>query len=342
MIYAASLLVAHLLGWTSESGAISGPTCAILLLGGLGTCFALAGGIRSVIWTDVLQFFVLFGGVLVMGLIAIHASGGLTHALSVAMQQGKFHPPQWFSPTEELTFASALSLGFFGYLSNAGADQVLMQTYLTAKSADEAKSSLLRNGFLFKPLSLLFPALGLFLFVYYRAHPEVALLLRVPDDALPVFVSYVLPSGIRGLMIAAIMAAVLSGLASGMTALTTCVQVDFVCRWKKNRLSDASAVRLARCLVLVWGNHGNRGSHLGAENRRFKQYRANPQHSHVPVCRSSAGSFSAGIVDATHQFRRRGGGGNLRFYRYGWRPHTESTSALFKHGSDADPGFFSA
>jgi len=54
-------------------------------------------------------------------------------------------------------------------------------------------------------------------------------------------------------VIAAIMAAVLSGLASGLTALTTCVQVDFVRRWEKKALSDRSAVLLARYLVSLWG-----------------------------------------------------------------------------------------
>jgi SSS family solute:Na+ symporter len=270
MIYAASLLVSHVLGWTEESGPLNGPVCAILLLGALGTAFALAGGIRSVIWTDVMQFFVLFGGVLVMGGIAIHASGGIQHAFSVALQAGKFEPPHLFSWTEDLTFVSALSLGFFAYLSNAGADQVLLQTYLTARSAPEAKSSLLRNGFLLKPLSLLFPALGVLFFVYYRAHPALAAALRVPDDALPVFVTQVLPSGIRGLVIAAIMAAVLSGWASGLTALTTCVQVDFVRRWQKRQLSDRSALLLARFLALLWGILVSVGAlgvrHLGGAN----------------------------------------------------------------------------
>jgi Na+/proline symporter len=127
-----------------------------------------------------MQFFVLFGGVLVMGRIAIHESGGARHAFEVAIQAGKFHPPHFFNWTEDLPFVSSLSLVFFAFLSNAGADQALLPTYLTAKSAEEAKSSLLRNGFLLKPLSLLSPALGFLLFVYYQSHPAVATALRVP------------------------------------------------------------------------------------------------------------------------------------------------------------------
>ena len=171
----------------------------------------------------------------------------------ISSQSGKLRPPHFFSWTEDLTFVSALSFGFFAYLSNAGADQVLLQAYLTATSAEEAKSSLRRNGYLLKPLSLLFPTLGLLFYVYYSSHPAVAALFRVPDDALPVFVTFTLPSGIRGAVIAAILAAVLSGLSAGLTALTTCVQVDFVRRWKKEPMSERSAVLLARCLVVVCG-----------------------------------------------------------------------------------------
>jgi Na+/proline symporter len=219
----------------------------------MGIFLGLAGGMHAVIWTDVAQFFVLFGSVAVMGAKAIALSGGPAHVITVAASAGKFTPPPLFSATDELSVLSGLMLGLIGVLSSAGADQVMLQTYLTARSVGEAKAALWRNGFCLKPLSLLFPMLGVVIFVYFREHPGQAALMRVNDDALPVYVLNVLPAGIRGLAIAALMSALLTSLVGGMAALSACVQVDYVQRWMRRSLSDRGAVRLGRTLMFAWG-----------------------------------------------------------------------------------------
>ena len=228
MIYAASLVIAAMLGWSSQDGGTLG---AILLVGIAGMLFAMAGGMYSVIWTDVVQFFVIFGGVAVMVVTAIAKVGGVGRAVEIAAAAGKWTPPPLFDPTQELTVVSGICLGVVGYLSSAGSDQVVLQTYLTAKSVEEARRSLWRNGLFLKPLGLLFPLLGLCLYTYYAVHPQHAALMSIPDDALPIFVTQVMPAGMRGLLVAAIMSAVLTSLGSGLAALSACVQVDFVRRW---------------------------------------------------------------------------------------------------------------
>jgi SSS family transporter len=253
MLYSSGLVVSLMLGWTPQLGVPNGQLRAILIIGALGTFFGLAGGMHAVIWTDVVQFFVMMGGVVTMAVFAIVKSGGLVHVMTVASQAGKFHPPPVFSLNDDLSIVSGLLLGFIAMLSSSGADQMILQTYLTARSEVEAKRSLWRNGLILKPMSLMFPCLGLIMFVYYRAHPQVASLMRIPDDALSVFVLNVLPSGMRGLMIIAIVSAVLTSLESGMAATSAAVQVDFVRRWRKRPLSDRGAVLLGRCLIFTWG-----------------------------------------------------------------------------------------
>ena len=267
MIYAASLVIAAMLGWSSQGGGILG---AILLVGIVGMLFAMAGGMYSVIWTDVVQFFVIFGGVAVMVVTAIAKVGGVGRAVEIAAAAGKWTPPPLFDPTQELTVVSGLCLGVVGYLSSAGSDQVVLQTYLTAKSVEEAKKSLWRNGLFLKPLGLLFPLLGLCLYTYFAVHPRQAALMSIPDDALPIFVTQVMPAGIRGLLVAAIMSAVLTSLGSGLAALSACVQVDFVRRWGLEGISSRSSLLLARGLTLVWGlaviGGGLLVSNLGKDN----------------------------------------------------------------------------
>ncbi len=253
MLYSSSLVISLMLGWTAQNGLPYGPVWAILLVGGLGTFFGLAGGMHAVIWTDVLQFFVMMGGVIVMAGFAIARVGGFSEVFVTAWDAGKFAPPAFFSLSDEISIVSGLLLGFIGMVSSAGADQMVLQTYLTARSETEGRRSLWRNGLLLKPLSLMFPLLGLIMFVYYQAHPEVKALMRIPDDALPVFVLNVLPAGMRGLMAVAIMSAVLTSLESGMAATSASVQVDFIRRWRRQPLSDRAAVLLGRSLIFIWG-----------------------------------------------------------------------------------------
>src|SRR5690606_16717625 len=115
-------------------------------------------------WTDVVQFFILMGGVIVMAVYAIVHAGGMAETFRIAAAAGKFDTPEFFSLTSDLSIFSALLLGFTEMTSSSGSDQVVLQTYLTARSEKEARQSLWRNGLILKPLSLIFPLLGLLMF----------------------------------------------------------------------------------------------------------------------------------------------------------------------------------
>lgn len=249
MLYSASLVVSMMLGWTSFEGTLYG----ILLIGLLSTLFTLLGGMHSVIWTDAAQFFVLVGGLAAIIGLGLGESGGLAGVIRLGAESGKLAPPSLLSLTDELSVMGGFLLGFFGMLSSSGADQVVLQQYLTAKSEKEAKASLWRNGLLLKPMSLVYPFVGLILFAYYHGHPETAKLMRVPDDALPVFVVHVLPAGARGLMIVAMVAAVLTSVQSGLAAVSAALQVNFIQPRLKRKLADRESLVLARALLLVSG-----------------------------------------------------------------------------------------
>ncbi|NWG12638.1 MAG: sodium/solute symporter [Acidobacteria bacterium] len=253
MLYAASLVISMMLGWTEDRGIPEGNVYAILLIGALGIFFALSGGMHAVIWTDVAQFFVVMTGVSTMVYLSVSRSGGIGEVLATAAAAGKFDAPSWFSLTDDISILSVFLFGFIAYLSNTGADQLVIQTYLSAKSEREIKASLWRSGFLLKPISIIFPALGILTFVFYQSRPDLAALMRVPDDALPVFVVHVLPSGIRGLMVAAIMSALLTSLEGGMAALSAAAQVDFIRRWGRP-MKDSATVLLGRALIFFWGS----------------------------------------------------------------------------------------
>jgi SSS family transporter len=253
IIYSASLIVSMMLGWTPLNGFLHGQFWAILAIGSLATSFALIGGMRGVIWTDVLQFIVLLSGVITIITLGLGKSGGVTNVVRVGLDAGRFTFPSLFSLTDDLSLLGGMLLGFVGILSMSGSDQVLLQQYLTARSEREAKASIWRNGLFLKPVSLIYPFVGLIMFAYYRAHPEVARLMRIPDDALPVFVTNVFPAGVRGLMTIAMIAAVLTSVQSGLAAVSAALQVNYVNRWFARPLSDRGALLLARSLILLTG-----------------------------------------------------------------------------------------
>ncbi len=252
MLYSSSLVITAMLGWTPAAGHPDGQVWGILLIGGAGTLFALLGGMHAVIWTDVVQFFFLIGGLALMIGLGVNYAGGFDRVIGIAIEHHRLAPPEWFSLTSEVSVVSGLMLGFVGMMASSGADQVVMQQYLTAKSEHVAKSALWRNGIFLKPVSLIYPFLGLSIFAYFQARPDVAALMRVPDDALPVYIMNVLPGGARGLMIIALMAAVLTSIESGMAAVSAAAQIDYV-RRRKRPLTGRESVRLARFLLLLFG-----------------------------------------------------------------------------------------
>jgi len=252
VMWMATMLYGGALVATQITGLHDGLGWAIILLMFVAAILGMIGGMRAVIWTDVAQFFVLFGSVLVMAVLAIERSGGIGNVIAIASEARRFTPPPFFSVTDDLSVVSGLFLGMISLLASAGTDQVVLQTYLTSKNVKAARQSLWFNGLFLKPLSLMFPTLGVIIFVYFSAHPADRALMRVADDALPVFILQVLPGGARGLALAGIMAALLSSLQGGLAALSACIQVDYLQRWM-SPLGDAAAVRLGRALMAAWG-----------------------------------------------------------------------------------------
>ncbi len=253
ILYSASLVVSIMLGWTPANGVPNGQLWAIFMIATFATTFALLGGMHAVIWTDVMQFFVLMAGLVSMIVLGLRSSGGLGRVIDIGKEFGRFDMPAVFSLTGDMSLSGGLLLGFVGMLSTAGADQVMLQQYLTATSDREAKAALWRNGFLLKPVSLVYPFLGLIMFAFYSTHADIARLMRIPDDALPVFVMNVLPPGARGLMTIAMVAAVLTSVQSGLAAVSAAIQVNFVKPRLARVLSDRESVLLARVLLLLTG-----------------------------------------------------------------------------------------
>jgi len=249
VLYAPSLALSEFLGldWRIS-----------ILVTGLGsTLYTVLGGITAVIWTDVMQFFVLVAGIVAVAIMCIiKIDGGLPAIYNIAHQNNKLVLFDFrFDPTLRLTFWSVLLGGFVANLSAYATDQVAVQRYLTTTDLRASKQSLIFNAGIIIPICLGFYWVGTMLWVFYHVHPHLlaGFDMTHPDRILPFFVVQNLPVGLRGLVVAALFAATMSSVDSGINSITTTTLMDFFKQLSRRHLSDSAQLLKARKWTIFWG-----------------------------------------------------------------------------------------
>lgn len=202
---------------------------SVLVIGILTTIYTAFGGLRGVILTDVMQFFIMVGGALAAIQFAAQAvPGGVTGIWSVASEQGRLLNLDFsFDLSARMTVWGALTGGFFANLSFFGVDQMVIQRYLATRTASEMRSTFLLNCLSLFLVVTVLAGLGLALFAFYRTAPG-GLPAGVPSDRVLLhFIGIEFPPGLRGLLVASILAASMSTLSAGVNAVTAALCNDF-------------------------------------------------------------------------------------------------------------------
>lgn len=229
----------------------------ILCTGSVTTLYTVFGGMKAVIWTDVLQFFVLLGGqLLIVGLAASMIPGGFAGIWDTAVADGRFNVSFSLDPQERVTFWGLIIGGAFLSLVQMATDQVSVQRYLTAGSLKDARRSLWIKLWMVLPVLTLFYGTGLVLYAFYKQHgdPVAAGHIAKVDQILPFFVVTQLPDGLPGLLIAAIFAASMSTTSAGINSLTSATLCDFYQTLSNpEKLTEARLLKLARWYTLFFG-----------------------------------------------------------------------------------------
>lgn len=229
--------------------------CAVL--GIVTVTYTALGGLPAVIWTDVLQTFILFFGA-ILSIILISVDLGGASAWWPKRWDPTWEPFQfWFDPDARLTVAAAMMSQFVWYICTAGSDQMAIQRYLATKDAASARrmfgTSLIADAL----VTFLLAALGLALFAYFHAHPsllpEGSTLANSADSLLPQFIVTGLPAGVSGLVIAGLLAAAMSSLSSGLNSSCAVLTVDWVQRFRPKSTDRGSELKLVRQLSWVVG-----------------------------------------------------------------------------------------
>ena len=223
------------------------------LMGIVSLIYTMMGGIEAVIWTDVLQVIVLLGGALLsLGLIIFSIDGGISTIFKSAASANKFNVFDLEWSLRQPTLWVMLIGGIFANITTYGTDQTMVQRYLSTKTQSEAGKSAWMNAILAVPATLIFFFAGTALFVFYQSFPKDLNPTFESNDAIfPWYIISQLPSGLAGLLIAAIFAAAMSSLSSSMNSAATAYSTDIHFRfgWSKGK----NKLRIARQSTLIIG-----------------------------------------------------------------------------------------
>jgi SSS family transporter len=225
----------------------------IALLGAVTVVYTLIGGIRAVVWVDVLQMALyLVGGVVALSVIS---SGLDVNFLAVAAEEGKTRFLDFTSNPVSSPYATVTAVLGGALLSTAshGADQIIVQRLLGCRTLRDAQKAVITSAVVVFAQFALFLTVGLALYSYFERASVEELGLASSDELFPTFIVQGLPAGLAGLLLAGIMASAMSTLSSSLSALSSSTMADLYEKFTRRDLTDAQGLRLGRLFTLGWG-----------------------------------------------------------------------------------------
>lgn len=258
--YLVAILMHTLTGW-------SVPVC--LLLGGVVTAYyTIVGGLEAVIWTDVIQAFILTGGgLLILGTILWKLPGGVGQVFSIATNDGKllfgeatsngaFETIPWGITLTRKTILMILVVGVIQWLNDYVTNQEVVQRYCAAKSPQDATRAMWICCWCCLPTWGYFMFIGTALYAFYQVFPDpyAAEMLsgaRKAEGIVPLFVTSQLGPGFTGLVVAAVLAAAMSSMSSAMNSISAVAITDLYKRHLAPNRSQVHYVRAAKAVTLA-------------------------------------------------------------------------------------------
>ena len=218
---------------------------SILLMGVFTIVYTTIGGMRAVVWTDVVQVLVMFGGAaFAIGYMLLNMDGGASTFIGEALAQDKARIFDFSFDLTKATVWGFVFLVLFDVVLTFPKDQVLMQRVLSTTDSRAAGRSVWLFAAIMIPGGFVFYGIGTALWGYYRSHPE-RLDPALPIDAtFPLFIAAELPPGVTGLIIAGIFAAAMSTMSSIINSVSTLISVDFYEKIARNP-SQKVSLRIA-------------------------------------------------------------------------------------------------
>jgi SSS family solute:Na+ symporter len=277
IFFGISLTLQALTGYSMETIMLVTGICIII--------YTVMGGIEAVIWTEVVQGVLkTLGAILILYLIIVDMPGGVSKIIEIGKADNKFDLGDFSLNFTQATFWVVMLYGFFINLNNFGMDQNYVQRYHTASSEKEASKSVWLCVWIYIPASLLFFIIGTCLYAFYQVNPELIETVKIQaaaerlglgaspkeiaglaatlqpadygDKVMPHFMVTMIPTGLVGLIVSAILSAAMSTISSGMNASATVFSEDIYKRYFKSNISEKHNMNLLHISTVVFGLAG--------------------------------------------------------------------------------------
>jgi len=216
--------------------------------------YTVIGGIEAVVWSDVIQGFVMWIGVAVtLGYLLFLPPGGPAAVFAAAAQNGKFSLGSPDFDFTRPTIPVAILYGLFWYGQRYVADQTMVQRYLLAKTDRGAMKGVTLGAFLCVPVWAVFMLIGTCVWSFFRLTGEaIPASITKADQMFPYFLSAHLPPGVLGLLLAALTGAAMTMLGSDLNSMAVVLVEDFY-RAVRRSAGDRERLTAARVIVVTVG-----------------------------------------------------------------------------------------
>ena len=281
-VYATAVPVALIIGPMLPRSAVM--PAAVLVLGTLTVIYTIRGGMRAVVWTEIVQASVyLLGGLSAIIIIGQLVPGGWSSIIASAAPAGKFKIISWYTGFDQPhTMFAGIIGGAFLSMASHGADQLIVQRLLSARSLKAAQIAVIGSGVAVIIQFALFLILGVGLWGLYGAK-----VFPSPDAIFPTFIVDQMPHGLVGLLLAAVLAATMSTHSGAINSLAAAATHDIYLPLTGRTPDDPRTLRVGRFFALFWGVVLTGGALL------FPQ---NPKTSVVVVALSIASFTYGGLL----------------------------------------------
>jgi SSS family transporter len=258
LLLTAIVLAAVYRAFQPEADLALAVSTSIVIIGVVMILFTFLGGMEAVVWVEVVQLGIYIAGAIAAAVVLVqNIPGGLDAAIELGRAHGKFRVFDFaLDLTRSYVFWAGLIGGTFLTMSTHGTDQFMVQRYLSTSGPRDAATGLLASGVVVLLQFIGFLFIGVLLFAFYRpdqlpdyANLAAAAPFAASDQVFPDFITRHLPSGISGLVVAAIFAAAMS---SSLNSIAATSVADLYTPIVPGR-SDRHYLKVSRILTVVAG-----------------------------------------------------------------------------------------
>lgn len=252
-LFATAIPLSIITGWSYP--------VSIAIIGILTIIYTYIGGIRAVVWIDVIQMFIYLGGAIIAGIFLLsNLPNGWQDVVTSAQLGNKFqlfnfdfggNLKEFFTGGYNI-IASILG-GMFLSMASHGTDQLIVQRLLTCNNLKNSQKALITSGVLVIFQFALFLVLGIMLYAFYKGQAVGGGFVTSSDEIFPKFIVEQLPAGLSGVIIAGVFAAAMSTLSGSLNSLASSSMLDiYKSRFGQNNTPQKDLL-ISRVITAVWG-----------------------------------------------------------------------------------------